>query len=64
MTIYRVKTLLGKKDIILYKLESSGVILTYNSRHTMGYSSGGYLNLTLSDTTKWYGDFWVLFYLD
>lgn len=49
---------------IPYKPGLPAVILPYNARHTMGYSSGGYLNLSLSETTEWHGDYWLFFYLD
>lgn len=44
------------KGTIPYKSGLPEEILPYNARHTMGYSSGGYLIFLLSETTEWHGD--------
>lgn len=59
-----VKENIIKKGTILYKPITPAVILPYNSRHTMRYSSGVCLNLTLSKMIEWHGDSWLLFHLD
>ena len=58
------ENIIRKRIPILYKLGPPAVILPDNSRHTMGYSSGGYLNPTLSEITACHGDSWLFFYLD